>query len=274
MGALATRIAEDVFEVRLSSPVASVDQTGENVIVATVAGETFAAASVVVATPVEIWKDIEFTPELGETKRITTAESHSAKRTSKAILRVRPLAKTSAVIAAPRWTDGGFQLYYEKDFDNGDQLMNLFAWSSIEGDDYHLDIEDRESIERVLEKMLPGTELIEFYSHNWVTDPYSKGAHIVWRPGRITRSHSELAAPEGRLAFATADIALRGMHTIEGAVESGHRAARQTENVLLAGSAARWPPPVDDSRGPEAGHRSVRTQQGWSEGHVRDRVAE
>jgi monoamine oxidase len=236
MGALVTRIAEDATEVRLNSPVARVDQTGEDVLVTTVEGETFAASTVVVATPVELWKDIEFAPELSETKRVTSAESHSAKRTSKAILRVRPLPTTSAVIANPRWTDGGFQLYSEKEFDNGDHLINLFAWSSIEGDDYHFDVEDRESIERVLEKMLPGTQLIEFYSHNWVTDPYSQGAHIVWRPGHITKSHTALAAAEGRLVFATADIALRGMHTIEGAAESGHRAAQQTLQQLRSGA--------------------------------------
>lgn len=227
MGALATRIAEDVFEVRLSSPVARVDQTGDQVLVTTVGGETFSAPTAIVATPVELWKDIEFLPELSETKRVTSAESHSAKRTSKAILRVRPLPAKTAVMAAPRWTDGGFQLYYEKDFDNGDQMMNLFAWASVEGDDYHLDIEDRESIERVLKKMHPGVELIEFYSHDWVKDQYSQGAHVVWRPGRITKSHTALAAAEGRLVFATSDIAMRSMHTIEGAVESGHRGARQ-----------------------------------------------
>lgn len=232
-GNLATRIGEDIHEVRLNSPVVRVDQTGEDVLVTTTGGDTFAASAVVVATPVPLWKDIEFLPQLNEAKGIVSStENHAGIRTAKAILRVRPLPKTAAVIAAPRWTDGGFQLYFEKEFDNGDHLMNLFAWTSLEGDDYHLDIEDRESIERVLEKMLPGTELIEFYSHNWVTDPYSQGAQIVWRPGRITKSHSALAAPEGRLAFATADIALRGMHTLDGAVESGHRAAEQTMQHL------------------------------------------
>jgi monoamine oxidase len=232
MGALATRIAEDVSEVRLNSPVVRVDQTGEDVLVTTAGGETFSASAVVVATPVQIWKDIEFLPALSDDKRVTSSEGHGGTRTAKAILRVRPLSATSAVIAAPRSTDGGFQLYYEKEFDNGDQLMNLFAWSSLEGDSYHLDIEERESVERVLEKMLPGTEVVEFYSHNWVTDPYSQGGQVVWRPGRITKSHTALAAGEGRLAFATSDVALRGMHTIEGAVESGHRAATETETLL------------------------------------------
>ena len=232
MGALATRIAEDAHEVRLSSPVARVDQTGEDVLVTTSGGETFAAAAVVVATPVPIWKDIEFLPPLCDEKRTASVEVNSGTRTAKAILRVRPRDVKAAVIAAPRWTGGGFQLYYEKDFDNGDQLWNLFAWTSLEGDDYDLDIEDRKAVEGVLETMLPGTELVELYSHDWVTDPYSQGGQISWRPGRITKTHTALRATEGRLTFATSDIALQSMCTIEGAVESGHTAARETQRQL------------------------------------------
>jgi monoamine oxidase len=232
MGALAARIAEDAHEVRLSSPVVRVDQTGEDVLVTTSDGETFAAATVVVATPVPIWKDIEFLPPLSDEKRTASVGDNGGTRTAKAILRVRPRDTKAAVIAAPRWTGGGFQLYYEKDFDNGDWLMNLFAWSSLEGDDYHLDIEDRKSVEVVLETMLPGTELVELYSHNWVTDPYSQGAQICWQPGRITKSHSALRATEGRLTFATADIAVHGMCTIDGAIESGHSAALETQRQL------------------------------------------
>lgn len=232
MGALATRIAEDAHEVRLSSPVVCVDQTGEDVLVTTTRGETFAAAAVVVATPVPIWKDIEFVPPLSDAKRTASVEDNGGTRTAKAILRVRPRDAKAAVIAAPRWTGGGFQLYYEKDFDNGDQLMNLFAWTSLEGDGYYLDIEDQKSVEGVIETMLPGTELVELYSHNWVTDPYSQGGQICWRPGQITKSHTALRATEGRLTFATSDIALHGMCTIDGAVESGHTAARQTQRQL------------------------------------------
>jgi monoamine oxidase len=237
-GALATRIAQDVTEVRLASPVMRVDQTSDDVIVTLATGDTVSTAAVVVATPVNIWNDIEFLPALSEVKRTTSAERHGGARTAKAALRVRNVAANTAIIGTPRSTGGGYQLYSEKVFANGDQLMNLFAWTSVEGDDYHLDLDERESVERVLETMLPGAELIDWSTHNWVTDPYSQGGVIAWKPGRLSKSHSELGAAEGALAFATADIAPKWFATIEGAVECGHKAALQTQNYLLQRRAA------------------------------------
>jgi hypothetical protein len=231
-GALATRIARDTTEVRLDCPVVRVDQTGDDVLVTTAGGETVAASAVVVATPMNIWNDIEFLPPLSEEKRAASAERHASDRTAKASLRVRNVPTTTAILAAPRSAGGGFQLYTEKMFDNGDQLMNLFALTSVDGDDYHLDLGERESIERVLETMLPGAELVDWHHHNWVTDPFSKGAQMGWLPGRLSKSHSVLAAAEGRLAFAGSDIAPTMLVTIEGAVLSGHQAARQTLNHL------------------------------------------
>lgn len=63
-------------------------------------------------------------------------------------------------------------------------------------------------------------------SVSWANDPYARGAISWFRPGEMTRWLPELARPEGRIHFA-------GEHTsvlavpIEGALESGVRAARQ-----------------------------------------------
>jgi pseudooxynicotine oxidase len=73
---------------------------------------------------------------------------------------------------------------------------------------------------------------VDSYAHDFTNDPYSKGDWISWRPGRVSRSHSLLGAPEGRLAFATADVAPKWLMMIEGAVECGHRAANQTANAI------------------------------------------
>jgi monoamine oxidase len=225
---LVERIAADVTEVRLGCPVVRVDQTGDDVLVTTAGSETVTASAVVVSTPVNVWNDIEFAPRLSEEKRITSSERHAGDRTAKAALRVRNVPLRMAISAAPRSTDGAYELYTEDEFENGDQLMNLFAWTSVKGDEYHLDLDERESIERALAAMLPGAELVESISHNWITDPFSQGGPISWRPGRITTSHSILGTSEGRLAFATSDIAQKWICTIEGAIESGHKAARET----------------------------------------------
>jgi monoamine oxidase len=63
-------------------------------------------------------------------------------------------------------------------------------------------------------------------AHQWALEPYAKGAFAVFHPGQMTAMMPGIAKPEGRLHFA-------GEHTsswmgwMEGALESGERAARE-----------------------------------------------
>lgn len=234
---LLERIAADIGEVRLECPVTRVDQTGDDVVVTTADGETISASAVIVAVPMNVWNDIEFTPELSEVKRATSAERHGAERSAKALMRVRN-APSVAKFTAPRSAQGGLMVYSDHQLGNGVQLMVMYALASLEGDDYHFDVTEHESVARTLQAMLPGAELVDFFSHDYNKDPYSKGDWVSWKPGRVSKSHSQLAAPEGRLAFATADIAPKSMMLLEGAVESAHAAAHRTQGQLLRATRA------------------------------------
>lgn len=229
---LVDAIAADVSEVRLSCPVVRVDQTGDDVAVTTAAGDLVRCRGVVVATPLNIWTDIEFVPQLSEEKRATSAERHGADRSTKAWVRTRNAPSFPFVFAAPKSNAGALALFTEHEFDDGDQLMAVFALASYDTDEYHLDFNERGSVERTLDTMLPGADLVEFWSNDYISDPYSKGDWISWKPGRVSKSHSALGAPEGRVAFATADVAPKWLMMIEGAIESGHRAAQQTQQSL------------------------------------------
>jgi monoamine oxidase len=70
----------------------------------------------------------------------------------------------------------------------------------------------------------------EFYehglSHVWQADPFAGGAYTVFQPGQQARLHADICRPEGRLHFAGEHTSL--LHRwVEGAVESGLRAARE-----------------------------------------------
>ena len=62
--------------------------------------------------------------------------------------------------------------------------------------------------------------------YRWALDPWSRGAFAVFHPGQMTSMMPDVARPEGRIHFA-------GEHTsawmgwMEGALESGERAARE-----------------------------------------------
>lgn len=66
-----------------------------------------------------------------------------------------------------------------------------------------------------------------FYRH-WGSDPYASGAYSVPAPGQITRYLSKLAQAHGRVHFAGEHTTILSA-TIEGALRSGVRAAREIE---------------------------------------------
>ena len=70
--------------------------------------------------------------------------------------------------------------------------------------------------------------------HDWTTDRYALGTWPSFRPGQITRDERALSAPAGRIAFAGSETARRWPTYIEGAIESGLRAARETTKLLGA----------------------------------------
>ena len=67
-------------------------------------------------------------------------------------------------------------------------------------------------------------------SKSWQDDPWARGAFASFRPGQMTSWLPEIVRPEGRIHFA-------GEHTsvfpasMEGAIESGARAAREIKEV-------------------------------------------
>jgi monoamine oxidase len=96
-----------------------------------------------------------------------------------------------------------------------------------------VDASTREGMERALEVFLPGSKLIKFDLADWRTDPYSNGGAAGYKPGRLSQSHSYLSVPEGRLTFASADIAISNLVSMEGAIEMGRRAGAQAADMVV-----------------------------------------
>ena len=227
---LASAIASDIPEIRLEQPVRRVTHDAQGVTVATVDGGEVSAASAVVAVPMNVWNDIEFQPPLSEAKRQASSERHGLRAAAKAWVRVRNAPVNPYAVAAASQPDGATLISTEATLDNGDQLMPMFGYGP-EGDGSALDYGDPDRAARALEVLLPGAELVGLSSHDWTNDPYSRGAWVAYKPGRLARSHSSLQQPEGLLSFATSDIVMRWMLRIEGAIGSGHGAVEVRDRV-------------------------------------------
>ncbi len=81
-----------------------------------------------------------------------------------------------------------------------------------------------------LEKVHPGfkQQYETGTSVAWSADPWAGGAYAWWRPNELTGWQPELARAEELVHFAGEHTSLLG-RTIEGALESGHRAAQEID---------------------------------------------
>ena len=201
-----------LIETRLDSPVAAVHALGGRVEVETRAGELHDAAVVVVAVPLNVLGRIEFKPALSESKR-QAIELGQASRGIKVFLRAR----------------GGDAL------DNAIRPGHPFGYLDTEvllGDGTQLQIgfgtdaercasNDPAALQRGLDEILPGYELLDATWHDWLADEYARGTWAIHRPGWYTQHHAEMRRPEGRVLLAGSDLANGWSGFIDGAIESG-----------------------------------------------------
>nr|AIT11918.1 monoamine oxidase [Platynereis dumerilii] len=74
---------------------------------------------------------------------------------------------------------------------------------------------------------------VGYEEHNWVADPYSGGCYTsTYPPGVMTRFGKEIRKPFGRMFFAGTETAVLWTGYMDGAVEAGERAARESLNAM------------------------------------------
>ncbi|MGW0699018.1 flavin monoamine oxidase family protein [Streptomyces sp. NPDC002867] len=218
---------ESKADLCLSTPVSAIEDDGSAVVVTTRTGERIRARSAVVALPLNTLGDVTITPELAQPVRGMIEQKHPM-RTSKIWARVRgeiepfyafaPVGKNSVNAARVEYLHGG------------DTLVVCFA-----SDASALDAGDREAVQAALRTFVPGIEVLETAAHDWVGDEFSQGTWVHHRPGNLTKAAPQMRQPHGRLHFAGGDIASLGVGGIDGAIESGARAARNVAAALADG---------------------------------------
>ena len=178
-------------------------------------GEVLHAAVVVVAVPLNTLGAIEFEPQLSAGKREGIALGHAA-RGSKIFIRARGEAVLQNAIR-PRHPFG--YLDTELLLADGEQLLIGFG-----PDAARCDAGDLPAVQRALDEILPGYEVLDAIAHDWHADEYARGTWAIHRPGWYTNHHAELQRPEGRVLLAGSDLADGWAGFIDGAIESGLRA--------------------------------------------------
>jgi monoamine oxidase len=220
---LEAMLTEANVELRLSCPIRRIEQTAGRVEVVT-DEERFEARTAVVTIPSGVLGQVEFEPALGDAKLRAVRESHAGTGIKVwAIVQGAP-ANWLALGRGP-----GLDIAWTMGENEAGRLVVGFGL-----DAHALDPNDRAAVQRAIGAYLPDAEVTACTGYDWTSDRYALGTWPSFRAGQITRDERVLSAPEGRIAFAGSETARRWPTYIEGAIESGFRAARETADLLAA----------------------------------------
>jgi monoamine oxidase len=220
---LINRLTEDV-EVRLESPVASVSHGPDLVRTTTTTGDVVTSRAVVFTAPLNTWVDVVFEPSLSEIK-LGESRKGIAGHAFKLWVLTETVDSTFPFLMNPR--DEVVQLAVPEYRESNGDLLACFG---VARDEY--DLTDPKVVEESLGKVQPGLRVLGTDHHDWIADPYSKGTWASHRPGTMGTHHAEIKRREGRVAFAGADVGIRGPGSIDCAASSGAEAAAEVIGFL------------------------------------------
>ena len=89
--------------------------------------------------------------------------------------------------------------------------------------------DDVAGMQAALQPLLPDVEVERIVGWDWADDPLALGTWCIYRPGQLARVLPDPRSTEGRLFFAGADSAIAWRSFIDGAIQSGYRAARDID---------------------------------------------
>ncbi len=231
------RLAERLGDaVVLGAPVERVEQGERGARVVTAKG-TYEAARVIVAVPPALAGRIRYEPPLPYRRDLATQR--------------HPMGATVKILAtydAPFWREKGYSgevvsshgpmsVVFDNGAHDGSQpaLLGFVvgsrarAWSSFPEETR------RDTILENLVRYFGRAAAFPTHYHemNWTEEPWTRGCPVaVATPGALTDEGDALRAPVGRVHFAGTETAREWMGYLEGALESGDRAAAEVLEAL------------------------------------------
>ena len=93
------------------------------------------------------------------------------------------------------------------------------------------DATDIARVQRDMDAIMPGFEVVDVTAHDWLADEFANGTWAIHRPGWYTTYHREMQRPEGRVVLAGSDFANGWSGFIDGAIESGLRTGKLAAKI-------------------------------------------
>lgn len=232
-GSLADAMAERLgLRLHLGAVVQSItwDQTGVSVRAAG-AASPFTARHCVVAVPPRAAAGITLDPEVPARRGL--AQGMPMGRVIKVHVRYdRPFWRDLGLSGQLISTSGSVSSTFDNSPADGSvgALVGFIAGSDL---DFFVSLEPEARRRRVLDELVfafgaDAAHATEYHEVDWTAEEFTQGGPVgVCRPGTLTTFGSALRAPVGPLHFAGSETALVWAGYLEGALESGDRAAAE-----------------------------------------------
>jgi monoamine oxidase len=221
-------IGDSAAEVHLEATVERIAQSEAGVEVTLRGGESLSARAAVVAVPMNVLHDVEFTPALSATKLAASKERHAGVG-FKAFVEVEGDPGRVQALVSKR--SNPFAVLFT--FEQGAERSLLVGFGS-DPDVMGARALDTAGWQRAVEEIFPGLRVVRGFGHGWTQDPYAQGTWCTYKPGQVERLQHEMPRSEGRLFFASADSGEGWRGFIDGAIGGGSRAAREAAGMLGA----------------------------------------
>jgi monoamine oxidase len=216
-------LADSGAELHLDTAVARVEQDGTGAVVTTADGRSWRAQAVISTLPLNALGTVEFSPALSAGKQAAAARGQAG-RGAKLWIKVEGRWDRFVAFGAEDWPLHFVQSEY---FDEDTTTLVAFG-----PDGTAVDTADTAAAQAVLEKLVPGIEVLEVTGHNWVEDGFSRSTWPMHYTGYLSENLEELQRPEGRIFLAGSDFANGWGGFIDGAIESGCAVARSVHSFL------------------------------------------
>jgi monoamine oxidase len=231
-GSIARKVADELGDaIRLNTPVRSITQRGDRVLVA---GDelTVSARHAVVSVPPALALEIAFDPPLAEDRKALYRNAIGGQA-----------IKTLVVYDEAFWRADGFSgqtaepgSIVELTIDAGRPsgrpgILAAFAFGPVAERAAALDVGERRKV--VLDALAArfgprAADCADYVETSWWTEPWTRGCSMAhFTPGTLTRYGHLLREPFGRVHWAGTETATVSHGAIDGAVRSGERAAAE-----------------------------------------------
>ncbi len=228
----------DGLDIRLNTPIAAIDWSGDSNVVTATDGTTFEADRVVITLPLGVLKsgNVAFTPQLPSEKQIAIS-SLGAGAVDKIILKFDEAFWEEQV--AFFVTTQNSRFWWRPGFERGEnEVPILTAFFSGEAAAFFETLSEDDAIQAALNdlKIMFGRDdlgdyLVEAHFIAWGTDPYSLMGYSYVPVGGLGQREILAEPIDDVLFFAGEATHTEKSSTVHGAIETGIRVAEEIMNL-------------------------------------------